>query len=373
MSRFFVTGAQGFVGRHLTAHLLASRPDTEVLGIGRSPELRDAFSHSVSWAGRRAPAPLPAELARAARHHAYRYASIDLTARASVTRALRAFRPRVVIHLAAALRDAPPAELTQANVEATRALMEAIADAGNAVGRVIVCSTGGVYAASEASPPPFDETAACHPLNPYSASKLAAERVSRELALRHGIDTMWARLFNVVGAGEDDRHAGPEFARQAAEIRLGVRPAVLDVGELETTRDFVDVRDVAIALTSLADHGSAGETYNVATGVETSTRSLLQRVLEGAGLDHRVALRRHPARGAGPSRHFADIRRLRVLGFRPRFDLARSACDMVAYYLTQVAAAAEGARAPVDTGEGRQDRAGAGGSVRAWAAPGSAE
>jgi GDP-4-dehydro-6-deoxy-D-mannose reductase len=373
MSRFFITGAQGFVGRYLAAHLLASRPDIEVLGIGRSPELRHTFSHSVSWAGRRVPAPLPTELARAACDHGYRYASIDLAARASVTRALRACRPCVVIHLAAALRDAPPAELTQANVEATRALMEAIADAGNAVGRVIICSTGGIYAASEASPLPFDETAACHPLNPYSASKLAAERLSRELALRHGIDTMWARLFNVVGAGEDDRHAGPEFARQAAEIRLGLRPAVLDVGELETTRDFVDVRDVAIALATVADHGSAGETYNVATGVETSTRSLLQRVLEGAGLDGRVEIRQHPARGAGPSRHVADIRRLRILGFRPRFDLAQSACDMVAYYVTQVAAAAEGARAPVDTAEDRQDRAGAEGPVRASPAQGSAE
>lgn len=373
MSRFFVTGAQGFVGRYLTAHLLASRPDTEVLGIGRSPELPDAFSHSVSWAGGRVPAPLPTELAHAARHPAYRYASIDLAARASVTRALRACRPRVVIHLAAALRDAPPAELTRANVEATRALMEAIADAGNAVGRVIVCSTGGVYAASDASPPPFDETAVCHPLNPYSASKLAAERLSRELALRHGIDSIWARLFNVVGAGEDDRHAGPEFARQAAEIRLGVRPAVLEIGELETTRDFIDVRDAAIALESLAEHGSAGETYNVATGVETSTRSLLQRVLEGAGLDGRVEIRRHPTRGAGPSRHFADIRRLRVLGFRPRFGLARSASDMVAYYLIQVAGAAKGARAPVDAAEGRPDRAGAGGPVRASTASGSAE
>jgi len=105
----------------------------------------------------------------------------------------------------------------------------------------------------------------------------------------------------------------------------------------------------------------------------TALRTQLLLGLKGALTDGRAEIRRHPARGAGPTRHFADIRRLRGLGFRPRFDLARSASDMVAYYLIQVAGAAEGARAPVDTAEGRQDRAGAGGSVRAWTAPGSAE
>jgi GDP-4-dehydro-6-deoxy-D-mannose reductase len=335
-----VTGAQGFIGRYLTAHLLANRPDAEVIGIGRSPELRDSFPHSIRWAGARLPAPLPRELARSSSHHAYRYESIDLNARVPLTQALRAFRPHVVIHLAAALRDDAPSALIRSNIQATGSLVEAIVDAGVDLQRLIVCSTGGVYGAIRASSLPLDETAACHPMDPYSSSKLAAERLSRALAQRHGIATVWARVFNVVGAGEDDRHVTPEFACQAAEIRHGIRAPIVDVGDLEATRDFIDVRDVAVALATLVDRAVTGDVYNVATGTESTTRSILDLVLEAAGLQGTIEIRRRTSSGAGPGRHVADVRRLRALGFQPRFDLSRSLGGVVEYYMVTVPEAA---------------------------------
>lgn len=354
-TRFFVTGAQGFVGRYVTAHLLTSRPDAEVVGIGRSPELRDTFPHSIRWADARLPAPLPTELELTSSHPAYHYASVDLNARAPLTRALRAFRPHVVIHLASALRDDAPIDLIRTNIEATRALMETLADAELDLRRVIICSTGGVYGAPGAAPLPFDETAACHPVDLYSMSKLVVERLSRALAIRHGIETVWARLFNVVGAGEDDRHVGPEFARQVTEIRHGVRPPIVDVGDLQTTRDFIDVRDVAVALSTLVDHGAAGKTYNVATGTESSIRSLLDLVLETAGLQGSIEVQHRSTKGGGPSRHFADTRRLRALGWEPRFDLARSASDMVEYYMIRVTEAARSSPAGSHVARGPMD------------------
>ena len=339
-TRFFVTGAQGFVGRYLIAHLLTSRGDAEVAGIGRSPELRDRFPHTIRWAGARLAAPLPVDLERTLSQHSLHYASIDLNDRVRVAHALRSVRPHVVIHLASALRDEKPADLYRTNVEGARALVEAIADAAIGLRRLIVCSTGGVYGAPGDSRLPFDETAPCHPADPYSASKLAAEHVVRLLSVRHGIETVWARLFNVVGAGEDDRHVAPELARQVAEIQHGVRPPVVDVGDLEATRDFIDVRDVARALSTLVDHGAAGAIYNVATGTESSARSLLGRVLDVAGLRGSVEIRRGSSRDAAVRRHFADTRRLGALGFRPQHDLTDSMRDVVRYYTVRVAEAA---------------------------------
>ena len=339
-TRFFVTGAQGFVGRYLTAHLLADRPDAEVFGIGRSPERRDSFSHSIGWAGVRLPAPLPADLEPATRHPAYRYAPMDLNARGPLTRALAAFRPHVVIHLASALRDDAPGDLVRTNVEGTGTLIEAIADAGVSIRRLIVCSSGGVYGSTA---PPFDEESACWPIDLYSVSKLTAEDLARALAVRRGIPTVVARLFNVVGAGEDDRHAGPQFARQSAEIHHEFRARVVDVGDLSATRDLIDVRDVAAALSTLADRSAAGGVYNVATGVESSICSLLDAVLGAAGLSRSIEIRQRPTSTGGLKRHFADVSRLRALGWEPRFELARSARDMVEYYRVRVAEAARGA------------------------------
>ncbi len=338
-TRFFVTGAQGFIGRYLTAHLLADRPDAEVLGIGRSPERRETFAHSIGWAGMRVPAPLPAGLQATPHHSAYRYASIDLSARAPLTRALAAFRPDVVIHLASALRDDSPGDLVRTNVEGTGTLVEAIADAGADLRRLIVCSSGGVYGSAV---PPFEEETACWPIDVYSVSKLTAEDLARALAARRGIAMTIARLFNVIGAGEDDRHAGPQFARQSAEIHHGLRARVVDVGDLSATRDLIDVRDVATALSTLADRGAPGGLYNVATGVESSIRSLLDSVLGAAGLSGAVEIRQRPTGTGGLKRHFADASRLRALGWAPRFELVRSAWDMVEYYRVRVAEAARG-------------------------------
>lgn len=366
-TRFFVTGAQGFVGRYLTAHLLAERPDAEVFGIGRSPERRDSFSHSIGWAGGRLPAPLPADLEPAARHPAYRYAPIDLNARGPLARTLAAFRPHVVIHLASALRDDSPGDLVRTNVEGTGTLIHAIADAGVSIRRLIVCSSGGVYGSAV---PPLDEESACWPIDLYSVSKLTAEDLACALAARCGIATTVARLFNVVGAGEDDRHAGPQFARQSAEIHHGLRARVVDVGDLSATRDLIDVRDVAAALSTLADHSAAG-VYNVATGVESSIPSLLDGVLGAAGLSAAVEIRQRPTGSGGLKRHFADVSRLRALGWAPRFELARSARDMVEYYLVRVAEAARGA--PRTPSSARVPTARSAQPLSASTGPGSAE
>jgi nucleoside-diphosphate-sugar epimerase len=335
--RFFITGGQGFVGRYLVAHLLETVPDAEVIAIGRSPALSATFSHSIEWAGERLRAPLPPHIERALSDQRYRYASLDLRDGVATVRVLRASRPDVVIHLASGLRGDPAPDLLRTNLEGTRVLVEGIAEAATTVCKLIVCSTGGVYGAAGGAALPFEESAPCRPPDSYAATKLAAERVARRLGERHGIATVTARVFNIVGPGEDDRHVGPQLARQAAEILCGVRPPIVEVGDLEATRDFIDVRDVAQALAMLAQHGVGGATYNVATGVETSIASLLDTTLQAARFDRAVEIRRRRSTAIAARRHAGHPGRLRGLGFRPRYELGESMQDLVSYYTTTVA------------------------------------
>ena len=80
MQRVVVTGAQGFVGRHLV-HLLLGSPGVEVLGIGRSPDDRTWFTHEVHQGPTAVRAPLPPAIrARLAGEH-YRYRRLDLPSR----------------------------------------------------------------------------------------------------------------------------------------------------------------------------------------------------------------------------------------------------------------------------------------------------
>jgi 3-dehydroquinate synthase len=341
--RIVVTGAQGFVGRHLV-HRLLGEPGLEVLGIGRSPDSREAFTHAVHWGHTAVAAPLPRALFERLATERYRYRRLDARDTPGVVRALRDFAPTCVIHLAAALRDQPLGELLASNVGAAASLLDALVGAQLEGCRVVLGSTGGVYGAAPPAALPLREELRGTPIDLYSLTKLAGEDATRILAERHGLRVVWARLFNLVGPGQEERHFFGRVAAQLAAIRAGLRPAELELGDLDCTRDFVDVRDSADALWLLARHGEPGLPYNIASGRETRIADALSLLLDVALPDsarEEIAVRRVGGRAHDVPRHFADISRLSALGFAPRIALPDSARDLLAYYAGDVRAACE--------------------------------
>jgi 3-dehydroquinate synthase len=338
--RLVVTGAQGFVGRYLVTHLLEHHPAAEVLGLGRSVDDREHFGHTVHRGAVAVRAPLPARARHALASPRYRYRQLDARDTPGLIRLLGEFAPTCVVHLAAALRDQPIEELLASNVGAAASLLEALVGAGQSGCRVVLGSTGGVYGAAPPSALPFTEGWRGTPVDLYSLTKLASEDATRILAAQHGLRVVWARLFNLVGPGQDERHVLGKVAAQLTAIEAGLRPPVLELGDLEPTRDFVDVRDAAAALALLAGHGEQGVAYNVASGRETSIREAVGLLIDAAGLADRVELRSLSRRSADVARHCGDRSRLTALGFTPTIALATSARDLLAYYRSEVAAAA---------------------------------
>jgi GDP-4-dehydro-6-deoxy-D-mannose reductase len=338
--RVLVTGSQGFIGRHVVATWLAEDPDAVVTGLGRSPRDDRCFTHRVTWQGRSHPAPVPADLRAALAGPRYRYVPIDLTDRPALTRLLAEVRPDVVVHLAAALRDEPPEQLVRVNVGAVVSLLESVVGAGIAPPRLVMGSSGSVYGVVPGRGLPLAEHMPCAPIDPYSASKRAAEDMARILADQHGLPAVWARIFNPVGPGQDERHLCGWLGQQVAAIDAGHTDPVISVGPLHTTRDYIDVRDTASALRTLALHGEPGAVYNVATGQETSGEQVLALLAEASGVQFATDERRLPARRVDMERHVADVGALRSLGWAPRTSLATSLAGVLAYYRDDVAPAA---------------------------------
>jgi len=343
--RIVVTGAQGFVGRYLVLRLL-ERPGAQVLGLGRSPDDRTHFGHPVHWAHAAVRAPLWPAARTSLAGERYRYRSIDLRRTAELVRLLGEFRPTCIVHLAAALRDQPLEELLASNVGAAASLLEALVGAGLEACRVVLGSSGGVYGAAAPSALPLREDLRGSPVDLYSLTKLASEDATRILAEQHGLRVVWARMFNLVGPGQEERHFFGRVASQLCAIRAGLRAPELELGQLDQTRDFVDVRDAAEALWLLACHGEPGLAYNVASGRETPIRQALDLLLDAAELTGRVDVRSVSRRAADVARHWGDIARLRALGFEPRVPLGDSARDLLGYYEREVAPVAAGSPAP---------------------------
>jgi nucleoside-diphosphate-sugar epimerase len=316
--RYLITGAQGFVGRFLSAGILAADKEAHVLGLGRSENLPGFFTHFNTVNGKQQRAPVPAGLTN---HGHYRYQQLSLHMTDRLREVVERFEPTVVFHLASALHTATDRELFEANIEGTASLMNALA---KTKALVVLGSSGSVYGEPEALP--LTETQPCNPNDLYGITKLTSEQIVRVKALKAGLPFINARIFNVVGPGQSESHVAGRFAAQ-----LAASAKTLSAGTLETTRDFIDIRDVASALLLLAEKGERGTTYNVAGGKETHIHFILSELLRISGLTGQVEVVSNDAQAAGVSRHVAKTSRLRKLGFQPAYSLSQSLEDLFNY------------------------------------------
>lgn len=306
--RLLVTGASGFVGRHLL-RALAERGDVSV-------HAAHGGEGTPAWAAEEAPGAA--------------WLSLDLTSGASVEEAVRRARPDAAIHLAAqssvggSFRD--PLGTWEVNATGTLRLLRALG-AGR---RVLVAGSSEVYGAAPPEEQPLREEAPLRPASPYAASKAAAEAVALQMVRAGESHAIVTRSFNHTGPGQDARFALPSFARQLAEVAAGRGEPALRVGNLSPRRDFLDVRDVARAYLVLLDRGEAGGVYNVCSGEAHALRELVETMVALSGTEARIEVDPARVRPVDLPLLVGDASRLRALGWAPEIPLRRTLEDLLA-------------------------------------------
>ena len=233
-----VTGATGFAGRHLAERCRAE--GAEVTGIGS----RDA----------------------------------DLTDAEEADRTIREAAPERVFHLAAQASVAEswrePAATLDANLSTTFNVLDAVRRHAPGA-RVLVAGSSEVYGPVPADRQPVTEDEPPRPQNPYAVSKAAADVLAGFFADAHGLDVIRTRAFNHAGPGQDQFYVVASFSRQIATAEAEGRESVeVLTGNLETRRDFTDVRDVARAYWLALDRAPAG-VYNVCSGEAVAAGNIL--------------------------------------------------------------------------------------------------
>ena len=304
--RVLITGATGFVGTYLVAHLAEAYPGWRVTGTTRHNGHGDS-----------------------------RIVFCDLRDAGAVASLIERARPEMVVHLAgqsnvpASLKD--PETTLANNILGTLHLLDACrAHAPDA--RLLVVSSSEVYGPTPPEAQPLGEERPLHPVNPYAVSKAAQEMLALQYAHSYNLDVVVARPFNHIGPGQTDRFVVSAFARQIVEVERGGRRAV-SVGNLDAARDFTDVRDVVRAYTLLLEHGERGGIYNIGRGAAVVVGDLLEMLRRLARAP--VAIERDPAR-LRPSDvpvMMGDTTRLRrATGWRPEIPLERSLDEILAWW-----------------------------------------
>ena len=243
--------------------------------------------------------------------------------------------PDWVIHLAAQSNVpqafANPEETLRVNVLGTLHLLQAL-DVHQFKGRLLYVSSGDVYGATPEALLPIAETQLPNPGNPYAVSKLAAEALCLQWGLSAAYDILVARPFNHIGPGQRPDFVVPSIAQQIAEA---ADEANVMVGDIDVTRDFLDVRDVIHAYCSLLAKGKSGTLYNVCSGQERMVRDLALKLVELAGKT--VNLVQDPARlrKADQRRVCGDNTRItQDTGWQPRYALDQTLSDILQSFST---------------------------------------
>lgn len=270
MTRALVTGAGGFVGRHLCARLLADGWEV--------------------WGAVRPGAPAPAGV------HPL---EVDLTDPGALTDAVRQASPDVAFHLAAARAKAVAAERTATalvNAVSGVHLVEALSPSCRAVVRL---GSSTEYAEVDG---PMDETAPLDPRGFFGATKAAGSLLLTAAAAERGIRSAVLRAFQVYGPADQPGRFVPTVLRAA---RSGEELPLTGPGQ---RRDWVHVDDVvsACVLAAAADDLPSGQVLNLGTGVQTANEELVALAAEVTGCEIRTRVGAHPGRSWDASSWVCD-------------------------------------------------------------------
>jgi GDP-4-dehydro-6-deoxy-D-mannose reductase len=300
--RCLITGATGFVGRHLAAALRAG--GYEPVGLARRPAAADFPVHAA-----------------------------DLTDVPATEAVLRDVRPDWVFHLAGyaspgrSFRE--PAAAWAGNLSATQGLYEAVNRSGRRP-RILHVSSGLVYGDVGPGEQVCIEETPLRPASPYAASKAAADLLSYQQTRSPGLDVVRVRPFNQIGPGQSADYAAPNFARQIVAVERGQAAHVEARGDLNGRRDLTDVRDMVRAYVRLLEVGKSGEVYNAGSGRTYRMQEVLDRLVALAGVPVTVVENPDQSRTADTAVSRADPRKLReATGWEPAYSLDQTLTDML--------------------------------------------
>ena len=301
-SRVLVTGAGGHLGGHAARLLVAA--GHEVYGTSRQDVAAGSpgATSRIQWLG------------------------CDLTKPGEVRAAIKASNPSLVLHAVGIAGESDLETLVAANVFSLANLVDALD--GVPIERLVVIGSGAEYA--ERGREPIREDHPLAPTSRYGLSKLYQYELS-QMARRAGIPVVYARPFSLVGPGISCATAVGDISKRLAEAVSEGGSGVLEVGDLERWRDYLDVRDAATACALLLEVAPAGGVYNVCSGVPVLLADVVDKLISLAG----VQVRLHRVEGK-PSLRFqvGDSSRLRALGWTPAYDLETSLRDGLHVHLS---------------------------------------
>jgi len=315
--RVLITGITGMIGKHV-ANLLHEH-GCDIAGISRATSA-SRYMHTKSY---------------------FKHYMGDILDTNFLKRVWKEWKPELIYHFAAQAYNGESWEAEDTtytlNVTGSRNVLNACKQYSPNARVIPACSSAEYGFVPEDMIPIREDVTLLRPITPYGVSKACLEMMSRQHHLNYGMDVVIPRLFIHVGPDHPPVTALQNFAMQLAAIKHGQQDPVIKVGNLDSLRDFVDVRDGAKALWLLANKGQSGEVYNVCTGKAWTMHESLNMLIEISGLDIKIEQDRKLFRPSDEKVLLGDPSKLQLLGWKAEIPFRETLEDIYNNWLERLA------------------------------------
>ncbi len=317
--RVLITGVTGFVGSHLAEYCLSL--GCEVYGTRRWRSPMDNITGIADQ---------------------IQLLECDLLDESSTFQAISTSQPEYIFHLAAqsyvpSSFVAPRATLAT-NILGTLNLLEAVRRARIEPG-IHICSSSEVYGQVEPDEVPITEQNPMRPQSPYAVSKVGEDLLAYQYFRSYGMKTIRTRAFTHTGPRRGSVFVASAFAKQISQVEKGLSPPVVRVGNLNSIRTWLDVRDIVRAYWMCVERCPAGEVYNIGGTTTKSVGEMLEFLISQSSSREDIEVREDPAlmRPSDVTLQIPSTEKFsKATGWGPKIPFTQTMRDLLDYWREKI-------------------------------------
>lgn len=264
---------------------------------------------------------------------------IDILDREALEEIFTEFKPELVIHMAAQafngiswkMEESTHFTNFQGTVNVLRCCRKFAPDS-----KVIIACSSAEYGDVKPEDCPLVENRLLRPITPYGITKVANENLGYQYFTNYGLKVYLPRLFIHVGTGHPPATAIQNFSRQLALIKKGRLSPIVKVGNLDSARDFIDVRDGVAGMMLMIEKGVPGDPINICTGKAYKISQILEMLIEISGLKIEIVRDTSLLRPSDEPLLLGDNSKLLALGWKQNYTIRQTLEDVFQDWLNRI-------------------------------------
>jgi len=338
MDNILITGSNGFLGSHLIDFLINKEFDIYGLDLPSSSfkNLKHYIDGIEFYPKNKKQKFIGKRIKIESKRENLFFLECDIKNTSLIDKIILKLAPKYIFHFGAQPYIVPswedPVNTIETNVIGTINIFESI-KRHETNSRVVLACTAAEFGTTANIGRPLKETDALKALHPYGISKIAAELLSRQYWINFGIETINLRFFNLTGTRRTN-DAPSDFIRQIAQIELGLKEPLLEVGNLHPYRDVLDIGDAINAIWLATTNGTPGETYHICSNKKIQIKEILDISLSFAQKKIKVVENApHILRKSDEDIVIGDNSKIQSeLGWKPKVPINQTLKEMFDYW-----------------------------------------